>query len=68
MSRDELDIVVLCKLWRTATLIAHTTGSKQEHQTVCTSQKKDYILLNPYFLKFKCKHSFSQDKINNLMT
>ena len=37
---SQVDINVLCKLWRTATLIAHTTYSKQKHQTECPSLKK----------------------------
>ena len=40
LEMSQVDINVLCKLWRTATLIAHTTCSKQKHQTECTSQKK----------------------------
>ena len=40
LEMSQVDINVLCKLWRTATLIAHTTCSKQKHQTECPSQKK----------------------------
>ena len=40
LEMSQVDINVLCKLWRTVTLIAHTTCSKQKHQTECPSLKK----------------------------
>ena len=64
-----VDINILCKLWRTATLTAHTTCSKQKHQTECTSQKKDYMLFKPESAGVCfCKHAINQGKINNLTT
>ena len=66
---SQVDINVLFKLWRTATLTAHTTCSKQKHQTECTSQKKDYMLLKPESAGICLRtHSINPDKINNLMT
>ena len=66
---SQVDINVFCyKLWRTATLTAHTC-SKQKHQIECTSQKKDYMLLKSESAEICLrKHSINPDKINNLMT
>ena len=67
---SQVDINVFCyKLWRTATLTAHTTCSKEKHQTECTYQRKDYMLLKPESAGICLrKHSINPDKINNLMT
>ncbi|RUS68705.1 hypothetical protein EGW08_023532 [Elysia chlorotica] len=69
MSREELDICILSKLWCTTTLTPHTKRSKQKHQTERKSQKTDYMLFNSRICRdlFKYIHAISQDKLNNLM-
>ena len=46
MSREELDISILSKLWTTATFTQLTTRSKQKHPCTRRTQKTCYMFAN----------------------